>query len=218
MVPLGMPLEILIDRYQREILKKHQEGRLRSTDQTPLELDTNQTNQPVYVWDALPGADVDGRMSYYPTQYSQESHNGQTKQELIDQGDAWEVVLIENLPDLPAEGKGETKGGRAQLEANHTPNQYLETIQQVPSYQNEQGLTLEAWLTYATTHLHITDTQIDDYQGQGKASYLLGAYLSSNVLNSCWGRDGRRARLSGDVPGNRNSNVGARSSVKIKKP
>jgi len=216
MVPLGMPLEILIDRYQRELLKKNQEGKLRSTDGTPLELDTN---QPIYVWDQIRGADVDGRMSYYPTQFSQEGHNGQTKQELIDQGEAWEVVLMEDLPDLPEEGKGETIGGRKQLEAAQSPNQYLETIQHDPSYQDERGLTLEAWLTYATTHLHTTDTQIDDWQGKGKATRLLASYLpaSSNILHSYWSRGDHQAILYRYDPGNRGSDCGSRSSVKIKK-
>jgi hypothetical protein len=220
LVPMAASIDVLIDRYRQEILTKHEAGKLLSTDGTQLDLDKE---TPVWVWDEYKKADADGRLVYYPKEFSQ-NHQGKTKQDLINEGDGWEIRLIEYLPDLPAQGMGqkvnEERGlqtDRIPLEANHTPREYLQTTQTDPIYQAEDGLTPEGWLTYATTHLHETDKQIDDYQGKGKLCYLFGSYFpaGSDVPRGCWGRGTRRAYLLGGGPDRGDSGNGARPSVKI---
>lgn len=214
LVPMAMPLDVLIDRYKRELLKHSHEGKLLSTDNTPLELDSE---NPLYVWEQYNKADIEGRLVYYPQRFDGQDHQGKTKQEIIDQGDAWEIQLIEETADIPAKGQGQTLQGRRQLEAGNTPIEYLKSTQEDPQYQDEQGLTPESWLTQAISHLHQRDQQIDDYQGQGKLCYMFGSYFpaSSGVPNGYFDRDSRRAGLSRSGPGNRFSDSGARPSVKI---
>lgn len=220
LVPMAVPIEVLIDRYKKEILKKHGAGKLLGTDGSKLDLDTE---TPVWVWSEYKGADADGRLVYYPKEFSQ-NHQGKTKQELISEGNAWEIRLIEDLPDLPAQGQGQATNerralqtDRVPLEANRTSREYLQTTQNNPNYESEEGLTPESWLAYATTYLHETDKQIDDYQGSGKLCFLFGSYFpaDSYVPYGCWRRYSRQASLNGDDPGDRSSRYGARPSVKI---
>ena len=203
LVPMAMPLDILIDRYKRVILKHHQAGTMLSPDGTKLEVDEK---NPVDVWGEIKGADAEDRLVYYPKQFS-EDHQGKTKKELIQENGAWETRFIEDLPNLPAKGQGKTIGGRKQLEADQTPIQYLKTIQTDPAYQHEQGVTPELWLTKAITHSETTNQQIDDYQGPGKVSFLFGSYLPStdDVPYAAWHRGNRRAYLYGVYPGYHNS-------------
>ena len=214
LTPFAMPLDILIERYKRLLLLKHKQGQLLSTQGEPLLLNPD---HPLYKWEGYSGADVNGTLVYYPQQFNQGDHQGRTKQELIDRGNPWEVALIEDLPDLPAEGAGQTLHGRAQFEANHSPKEYLETIQTDPSYQHEQGFTPESWLAYAITELREKDQQIDDYQGKGKACWNFGSYFSavSFVSCCCFGRVVRRADLYGSNPDRQGGDDSARSSVKI---
>ncbi|MFC1756838.1 hypothetical protein ACFLZC_01605, partial [Patescibacteria group bacterium] len=58
---------------------------------------------------------------------------------------------------------------------------------------------------------------IDDYSGQGSASYQLGAYFSSggSVPMACWYRDHRQASLSRGGPGSSRSSGGVRGAVRV---
>ena len=199
LVPMAMPLDILIDRYKRVILKHHQAGTMLSPDGTKLKVDEK---NPLDVWGAYKGADAEGKLVYYPQQFDKTNHQGKTKAELIQANGPWEVRLIEDLPNLPAKGQGKTIGNRKQLEADQTPIQYLKTIQTDPAYQHEQGATPELWLTKAITYLEGKNQQIDDWQGPGKTSYLTGAYFPSadRVPRADWYRDNRRAYLFRNNP------------------
>ena len=214
LTPFAMPLDLLIERYKRLLLLKHKQGELLSAQGEPLPLNED---DPLYKWEGYSGADVNGTLVYYPEQFDGENHQGKTKQELIDQGNSWEAALVEDMPDLPAQGAGQTLAGRKQFEANQTPNEYLETIQTNESYQHEQGFTPESWLTYAITKLQQENQQIDDYEGQGKACYNIGSYLPADSCVSYCGfcRRVRLALLDGLDPDFRYEFYSARSSVKI---
>ncbi len=231
LVPLGMPLSSLIKSCKQPLLRHYGEGKLQATDGTIFDSDKYfNVDQPVYVWDGFINrdaqgiityeADKTGDLIYFPTAFDQANHQGKTKTELLKKmqdNPAWQVLLLEDLPDLPAENQGQTIGGRKQLEANQTPNNYLNTIQTKKQYQNEQGLTLESWLIYALTQLQEKNQIIDDYQGQGKACYLTGSYQKKFgvVPNAVWDRNSQQAYLSRRVPSNRVGNDGCRSGVMI---
>jgi len=225
LVPQTAALDTLIAKYKALLLQKHQEGKLLSTrgDQLPLNPDG-----PLYVWDQYQGADTKDNPNegvvYYPEQYDQADHRGQSKRHLIANGTSWNVELIEDLPDLPAAGQGEQlnkKRGldtdRVPLEANHTPREYLQTLGSDPNYQGEQGFTIEDWLAYVISKLEEENIQIDDWQGQGKGCLNLASYFpaDSSVSYCLFYRDVSQAYLSRIIPGNRVGSIAARSSVKI---
>lgn len=217
LVPIGLPLNILTERYKQTLLQHDTEGTLLSTDGTKLELNRE---DPLYIWEDYHQADIEGKLVYFPTQFTKENHQGQTKDEFINQQGAWQVLLIEDLPDLPGEGQGQVIGERKQLEANQTSTQYLKKMQEDPQYQSEQGFTPEAWLTLAITELQTKKRQIDNYHGQGKASFLTGAWFPASGLvpHGCFYRVVCQAYLDGRSPDVHYSDFSCRSSAEIKRP
>ena len=217
MIPMGLPVSVIIDRYRRLIKSKHEQGNLESTDNEKLELDEE---TPIYLENPLSDPDIDSQLIYFPEQFNKQDHKGKTKQELIKQNQSWQVMLIEDMPDIPAENKGKTIKNRKQLEANKSPINYLKTTKEQPQYKHEQGPTMESELTYAITQLKEKNQVIDDWQGKGKACWLFGTYLpeqgsSGGVPDLYWYRDYQRARLYWYYPGDYNEHSGARSGVKI---
>jgi hypothetical protein len=218
-VPFGMKLDDLIEKYSQVILEHHKAGTLLATKEKPtdpdeaLELDEN---QPAWKWDGYNNADIEGKLVYFPKEFSQ-NHQGKTKEELIKEQGGWNILLIEDLPNIPRAGKGKIIQNRKQLEANKTPNEYLQTLQTDKQYQNESGMTPEDQVSYAITHLEQTNQVIDDYSGKGSASYQLGAYFaaSGGVPHACWNRGFRQAFLGRPDPGNRYSGLGARGAVRV---
>jgi hypothetical protein len=122
---------------------------------------------------------------------------GKTKKELIEEKGAWQLMLTEDLPDLP--DRGRIINGRHRLESNRTPIEYLQFLQTDPQYQGEQGFNLESWLTLAITYLHNQNIQIDDIQdphlagipGPGKECFLIASCLKDfgRVLSICYFED-----------------------------
>jgi hypothetical protein len=90
-------------------------------------------------------------------------------------------------------------------------------MQTDPQYQQEKGFDPESWLTLAITTLHQKNSQIDDWQGQGKACFLTASYFkrSDFVPNAVWNRGYARADLDRYPPENRRSYDSARSRVEI---
>jgi len=221
-VPFGMKLDDLIERYKQVILKHHKAGKLFATKKEPkepdkpLELDEK---EPVWAWGKYKNADTEGKLVYYPKEFSQENHQGKTKKEILEKEGAWNILFIEDLPNIPREGKGETIGERKQLEANKTPKEYLNALQDESIYQNETGMTPEDQLVYALIHLEQTNQVIDDYSGHGSASYQLGAYFpaSGDVPDADWNRDNRQVYLYRFSPGVSSSGGGLRSAVRVLK-
>ena len=217
LVPFGMSLDTLAEKYKETILKHHSQGKLLATKKEPtdpdepLELDTS---QPLWIWDEYKNADQSGTLVYNPKEFSK-NHGGKTKTELLGT-QAWRVLLIEDLPNIPRQGKGKTIVTRPQLEANMTPRQYLEKLG-LDSYKDEVGMTPEDQLTYAILHLETTNQVIDDYQGNGSVSYQIGAYFpaSERVPGAYWDRAYRQAYLAGNGADARGEGVGVRSAVRV---
>jgi hypothetical protein len=216
LVPFARPLDNLITLYKQALLQKHKEGKLFGTDGEQLDLDVN---NPIWAWEVYKEADINGKLIYYPQEFS-DNHQGKTKQQLINLGNAWEILLIEDLPDLPGKGLGlmlnqrrNLKTTRIPLEADKSPREYLKILKENPNYQGEQGFTPEAWFAYALTSLLNRNQQISDWQ----SCFLLGSYFPTTlgVPRVCWLRVDRRVLLGGGVPDGRNSYFGSRASVKF---
>ena len=201
-VPFGLDIATLVDKYKQVLLKHHQNQTFLDSEGKTLDLDTNQS---VWTWDGYQNEPL----VYFPQRFDENNHQGKTK----DQLEPWQVLLVEDMIDLPKAGEGKTLNSRKQLDANQTPNSYLEQILN----NQEQGLTPESWLLLAITYLEEQNKQIDDYQGKGKASYLPGAYFpnSAHVPIAGWRRVNRQARLGGADADLSDSNRAVRSSVKI---
>lgn len=214
MVPMGLPISVIIDRYRRLLLKKHEQGNLKSTDNEKLELNKE---EPIWMSDNFKDPDIDNKLIYFPEQFDKQDHKGKTKQKLINQKQSWQAILIEDMPDIPGEDKGKTIKGRKQLEAYQSSKQYLTTIQTDKPYQHEQGPTIESELIYAITQLKEKNQAIDDWRGKGKACWLFGNYLKDSDGVPCfdWYRDSQQAYLYWSYSGNHDERNGARSGVKI---
>lgn len=165
---------------------------------------------------------LESKITYYPKSFS-DKHGGKTKSEIIGQTltefPGWQVCLVEDLPNLPAEGAGKTIGGRKQVEAGLTPEEYLWQTKNDSQYSGEDGATPEGWLIQAILHLEATNKVFDDYQGKGKLSFLTGSYFPSKgaVLNMAWHRDFGEALWHGSNPGRSSENNSSRRSVRVRK-
>jgi hypothetical protein len=78
-------------------------------------------------------------------------------------------------------------------------------------------MTPEDQITYAITHLEQFNQVIDDYQGNGLASYQLAAYFPADGTVPCafWYRDSRRAYLNREDPRYAALANGVRSAVRV---
>jgi len=221
-VPFGMKLSDIVEKAKELIIKKHEEGNLKGTNGDLLELKEEKgKKKPIFLAEEYKGGEVDigddSDLVYYPEKYDQENHGGKTKQEILKDTDGWDVMFIEDLPDLPAKGKGKTIGGRKQLEANQRPEQYLEKMQTDPQYVGESGMTPEAELVYFMHYLQKNNKVIDDWDGSGKANWNLAGYLktSGGVCDSSWNRNARQMSLSWFNPSYHDDDFAVRASVRI---
>ncbi len=222
--PFAYSADALSDKYRKAILQHHKDGKLLATKDKPTDPDEPlalDENQPLWRWEeGYSHADTEDKLVYFPREFSK-NHGGKTKKELLatDGANAWRIWLLEDMPNIPREGKGKEKGGRRQVETNKTPTEYLKLFQTDPMYQDESGLTPEADLTYALTHLEETNQVVNDYQGKGSLSYQVGGYFPASgvVPGSYWSRGVRRAYLNRDDPAYRFSNFGVRAGVRVKK-
>ncbi|TSC58186.1 MAG: hypothetical protein Greene041619_746 [Candidatus Peregrinibacteria bacterium Greene0416_19] len=216
-VPFALPPMALSEGMSKAITQYHDEGKLRSSDGTKLRLDTA---QPVWMWDAYEGADKNGSLVYFPERFDPKNHGGKTKKQILEssQFPGWMVLLIENLQRIPRQGKGQTVGGRSQIEANHSPHEYL-AMQGSEQYAHEHGLVPEAWQSGFLTRIAETDGEVlDDYQDvDGAACYCTGGYFpsSGDVPYAYWFRDCEQALVAGDDPRDRNPRDGSRAGVRV---
>ena len=208
----------LTEIYKQTILDKHKNKQLFSTNGDKLDLNTN---EPLWVWEEGYNQD-DENIIYFPKQFDPENHGGKTKNQLLQEDQlGFQILLLEENIDIPAENEGKAISDRDPIEVNQknplTPTEYLEKIQTETKYQHEQGLTAEAQTTLAITHLHKHNQVIDDWQGSGKICYNIATYFPffSYVSNGLWVRDYRQADLGGCDVSDRDSRYGFRPSVNI---
>ncbi|OGZ68602.1 MAG: hypothetical protein A3C50_04180 [Candidatus Staskawiczbacteria bacterium RIFCSPHIGHO2_02_FULL_43_16] len=232
-VPFGMKLDELAKKYGELIIEHFKNGNLHDSEGKKIEnlrkqgegdgptsdATKNSEYYPLWKWDKYTNADESGGLVYYPEKFDKNNHQGKTKAEAIKEQGGWNIILIEDMPDIPRQGKGKTVGDRKQLEARSTPKEYLQTLATDPVYQHESGMTPEDQLMYAITYLEENQKIMDDYQGKGSVSYQIGAYFpsSDDVPHAYWYRGHRQAYLSGSGVDDRHGGCGVRSAVRIKK-
>jgi len=217
LVPFGMKLINIAGKAKELILKKYKQGNLKGINGDLLKLKEKKgMKEPISIAVKYADADISGDLVYYPEKFEQNDHGGKTKKEILEETDGWDVMFIEDLPDLPAQGKGKTIGGRKQLEASKSPEQYLEKMQTDPQYIGESGMTPEAELVYFMHYLQKNNQVIDDWQGGGKISWNLGGCFKNNrVCCSDWTRQAEQMRLEWYRPYHLGKDRGVRVGIKI---
>ena len=130
---------------------------------------------------------------YYPKNLDMNAHGAMTKEEVIQMSKAgdfpgWKVLLVEDLPQVPSQYEGKIIADRLQIEGGKRPVDVLEMMKTIPTYQHEQGMTLEDWYMYALTNLDAKGYMIDDVMNDLGATKLLGVFrpASNGVLVAYW--------------------------------
>lgn len=215
LVPFGLSPEALSKPLGKAILHYHRLGKLRSTDRTTLAVNES---EPVWLWNGYSGAGAGGDVVYFPTHFHKTDHGGKTKKEILESSKfpGWQMLLTENLSNIPRKGEGKTIGGRAQIEANRTPNEYHALLQS-QAYDLETGGTPESWQARVMTHLAQTDGEfIDDYQSGSACNLSAAWFLSSgDVASAFWARGFRKALVGRSDLGRREPDAGARFEVRV---
>ncbi|MFC1640573.1 hypothetical protein ACFL2D_00830 [Patescibacteria group bacterium] len=173
-VPFGLPIPVLIDRYEKIFFQKHNEGKLTTSDG---EIITTIRKKIVAT---PPDMDIhkEGQLSYYP-KIGEEVEAGKSKKELVNEGLAWDVVLVEDLVDFWSDKKAKKLGGRRQTrDVSFSIPDLRERIKKDPSYQNEIGFTPEAWLALAISVINEKNMQIDE----AAQMRLFGAHDAKNRM------------------------------------
>ncbi|MFA6428856.1 MAG: hypothetical protein WCW02_05020 [Candidatus Buchananbacteria bacterium] len=225
MVPFGLPIGSLIEAYDQALMEHHQRGELLDTQNQPLGL--NKEIGKKFIDDDgakdYSQAEATGDLVYFlkPSSESnyltQNNYQSKTKQELLPT-QAWQVLLIENLPDLPERGQGKTFNGRKQLEACQSSYSYLEQLQ-IDQYKGEQGLTPESWLVYGLSHLVQSKQMIESQGGEFdfRSCFLVGGCFKKTgyISRVYFDRLNTQVGLSRIDPSNANYNDATRFAVSI---
>jgi hypothetical protein len=218
-VPFGMRIADLADKYEQSLLAHFKDARLFATKDDENESDVKlelTTNHPVDIPIVFKGSDGTGDLIYYPSDFLDLPRTPTKFNLLNEQKVGWHVLLVENLPNLPAKNLGHTVGGRLQLEAGNTPVNYLRLLESDPMYANEVGMTPEDWLTLSLLHLEETGQVIDDPNGNGKAAYLPGAYFIEGFVPIVrWERSLKCACLDFSIPNYGHNSRGVRVAVRV---
>ena len=228
LVPIALPIAKLIAVYKEQLLDHFKRGKLFYPPENPndkpepIPKDKFNPKEPLYVWEEWSNADVDGSLKYYPDNFDKDNNGGLSKKELMAElaktkFSGWIIELIEDCPYVPREGKGKTKEGRKQLEAELSPIEYKNKLADDQAYNREDGQTVDSCLTQAITELHTKNQVMDDYQGHGSANWLLGNYQAALDCLPCffWNRGSGQAYFYGDSPRYRNRYFGFRSAVRV---
>jgi uncharacterized protein (TIGR02996 family) len=159
--------------------------------------------RPVYCWDEYKDQ---AQILYHPGNFSDPT-TARSKGRLLQEGEAWQVRLVEPFTEIPREGEGKPVGGRLQVECNSTPIQYAQRLQ-----KHETGWTPELYVLQFLQTLEARGQTLD----RETYTYCIDALLASGgVPGACWGPDGRRAHLFRDFPENRDPSGGARVAVRV---
>jgi len=241
LVPFGMPLETLIEIYG-EALKAHFRVKKlfypkENTDEPDELIPPEMFNKENPVWISSEwldenkpvgqrGGDISGDIVYYAEKLEAGNKGGGlTKSEVLQKQKkkksataGWRILMVETEDVIPREIKGKTKGGRKQIEAGKSANEYMEILKS-PEYAHEQGMSLEDWLMHAIVTLEEKNQVLDDWGGNGCFCRLPGSFNFSSgwLARAGWFRGGRQAHLNRGAPRNGSEDGGFRPAVEINK-
>jgi len=229
LIPLAMPTPLLIDRMKAAIIKHAAKGKIYQTRQSQADplipVRVNKEKQ-VWLWETLRQKLDTDELVYFPQEYSS-NHRGQTKLEVIANGDicvvpGWSVGLVESFPVMPQPGEAQTLGGRKQLEISSSPTEYLQALQE-PVYQGETGKTLEDFITKFLTQLEATN-EVSHMVEDNNALWCLAQYFeipyAKVVPTGRWIRSVGRARLDSHRTNNKlcAKSFGGSTVVRLRRP
>lgn len=225
LVPFAMKTNSLVYVYGEALKWQISHGGLKAPKENPDEPDVFyglNTRLPVVANRVVASATT----VYYPRQFNPANHRGQTKAEVLADLNAggtpgWQVILVEQFPNIPRANYGQVVGGRKQLEAGRTPEDYLAVLGR-DVYIDEVGLTPEDWLSLAITNVTTNGAITEDILGKGAAAQLLGAYYmetqpSGSVPSAYWYRTDHLARLDTAETDISLPDCGTRSAVRLVK-
>lgn len=225
-VPFGMNLNDLTEKYKKVITKYNNKEKIFATKRNQFNSDRLlklKKINPVWVYEEYKNADTNNDLIYYPKEFSK-NHQGKTKKEILEQTrQAFEIALIEDLTIIPKKDEGKEFYKRKQLETNKTPNEYLTIIQTDPAYSYEQGMTPESYMAYAIYNLEKNNQVIDNPCCADSIFYQLGAFFlaSGHIARTRWFLEDRligyQIILGVDSPESCFSFAGARTMVNILK-
>ncbi len=216
LVPFAIPLERLIDRYERELVKQSENGGVINSNGEKIEI--NPKNPITFMDNEFKSSDLTKKLAYYPTH---PDYGGETKSEIISKDSPWKFHFVEDLDHIPQQEEGQTIGGRKQLETGMSPRQYLLQVQRNAMYSNEQGMTPEDWLCNAILNLRNNGKQIDSAGRNGQTCYLIGSGYQygpsgEEIASAGWGRiKSDSAFLGADFNSESQQNFGVRTVVEI---
>ncbi len=218
-VPFGTSLDSLREKTKKVLLKHVMENKLLREDGSELELDIR---TPLFTVAGFVESDTTNNLLYYPKSFTNTGNDGRTKTELLEEPDAsspfsgFHVLLIQEDIQIPSTEKGAIKGGRQQIEAGHSPDEYLSSLLSNSLYTHERGLTPEDWLTLLTTNLNQHNRVINDWRSGGDScSLLIGSYLPGyrSVPSADWGEAQAQAVLEMCNPFLKNEYRGVTTAV-----
>ncbi len=192
LVPFGMPINNLLDRYKAQLSEHYAQGKL-FTQNSHGGLDPVLNLNDDSVTTDSQHRTVDSTDSII---YFSEKSKGATKKELLlnpypehaHLTSGWQILFVEDMPVIPQFTKQKTIGGRGQLAAGKKPEAYRnDTAKQTQGnvYDHEQGFTPESWIAYALAHLEETNCLLDGADLQEDCgSYLTGVYFPQNHSTS----------------------------------
>jgi len=112
-----------------------------------------------------------------------QGQTNKTKKQLVASGNAWQVLLVEDLDVLATEATAGTIGGRVQIHSGEPPNQYLRDLQE-DQYSNEKGFTPEIWFMNCITKLYEDNIQLDAIEDSSGCNLIGAVYEADNKLRN----------------------------------
>lgn len=222
LVPFACSLEKIAQKYAEAVVNHFKQDSFfatkeKSSDEN-VKLGVNE-KEPLNLWKEYKEADKNGQLVYFPKAFDPKTHGGKTKIELLPNPEfAWTILLLEDMPNIPREGKGKTTKDRKRLETKKSPKEYFQMLQENKNYRGEEGLTLEAELVYAITELEEKNQVINDWQGQGNISCQIDAYFPywDAVPWFGWDRDFMRLDLwKSNIADKPDPHIGTRTGIRI---
>ena len=228
LTPMALSVHHLVERVGHTVIEHDEAGNVLRTKVEPTEADVPtdpNTDDPVWIWDAVFQAVDTDEMVYFPRSYDPSDHRGLTKADVLRDPSycavpGWSVGLIEPIPIMPRRGKGKVIGKRKQLEEYSTPTGYMEVLRTSP-YRGETGWTLEDFLTHFMMHLEETG-EVSHDRSDGNSLWMLGMFLPRSVPDALivptgnWASDaGRRMYIGAHRTNNRIRAWVARSVVRL---